>query len=89
MINFSIISLRPGGELIEVSLALPRGPERPGGEALCYVGKIARHWRVTAWASGPALEGMERYHSREEATEAAKSWLRAQEASWRLGGPIS
>ena len=51
-----------------------------------YVQKVAQHWRVCEWASGPALEGLERFQTREEALTAAEGVLRSMDAAKRLSG---
>lgn len=67
-------------------------PSGDGAKVTLRVEKVAQHWRVVdhtfaGRATGPALEGLEWFPTREAAKEAADEWLAAWRVKLLLGVP--
>ena len=68
------------------------GPNGLAAQVVLRVERVAMHWRVVDHtfagpATGPAIEGLEYFVTREAAKEAADEWLAAWRAKYLLGVP--
>lgn len=82
---------RPGDEPQERTERVI-GPNGLAAQVVLRVERVALHWRVVDHtfagpATGPAIEGLERFVTREAAKEAADEWLAAWRAKYLLGVP--